>query len=324
MTEALGILPEQTKEEWVNEYKEKKVIFRDGRYRALLPWKEEHLPLKSNLPLCQARTRVMVKRMLQKNPAVMETYCRIIEDQLDRGFIEVVKEDAIPKSSVHYICHHPVVKESFTTPVRIVYDCSCRTSDGVSLNDCLEEGPPLQNDMLHLYIRFRMHKIALMSDIEKAFHMIQLDPTERDYFRFLFPSNPKEPSSPFNTYRFCVFPFGANCSPFVLHAVIQKHLQQHTSVVALSLQRNIYVDNLIHGCNNEEEAVKFHQEAKTILSSGGFNLREWTTNDPSVYQKINSDRPFEERATLKVLGLEWNRTEDMLGFPPFSHCSSHR
>ena len=68
-----------------------------------------------------------------------------------------------------------------------------------------------------------------------------------------------------------------------------------------------------------EEAVKFHQEAKTILSSGGFNLREWTTNDSPVYQKINSDRPFEERATLKVLGLEWNRMEDMLGFPPFRH-----
>ena len=324
MTEALGVLPELTKEEWVKVYKEKKISLQEGKYTALLPWKEEHPPLKSNLALCQARTRVMVKRMLLKNPSVMDTYISIIQDQLARGFIELVKEDYPPKSSLHYICHHPVLKESFTTPVRIVYDCSCRTSDGVSLNDCLEEGPPLQNDMIHLYLRFRMYKFGLMSDIEKAFHMIQLDPTERDFVRFLFPSNPKDPNSSFNTYRFRVFPFGANCSPFVLHAVVQKHLENQNSAVADELQRNVYVDNLIYGTNDEESAIKFHQEATAILSTGGFNLREWTTNDPTIYKEINKDRPFEERPVIKVLGLVWNRMLDIISFPPFRHPSINK
>ncbi len=164
-----------------------------------------------------------------------------------------------------------------------------------------------------------------MSDIEKAFHMIQLDPTERDFFRFLlFPSNPKGPNSSFNTYRFRVFPFGANCSPFVLHAVVQKHLENQKSAVADELQRNVYVDNLIYGTNDEESAIKFHQEATAILSTGGFNLREWTTNDPTVYKEINKDRPFEERPVIKVLGLVWNRMLDIISFPPFRHPSINK
>ena len=65
----------------------------------------------------------------------MVTY--VIEEQEKRGFIERIDNSLTPKA-VHYIPHHPVKKESTTTPIRIVYDCSCKQSpDSPSLNDCL-------------------------------------------------------------------------------------------------------------------------------------------------------------------------------------------
>ena len=56
-------------------------------------------------------------------------------DQEKRGFIE--KVDATEPSTVtHYLPHHSVRKDSQTTPIRIVYDCSCRQGkDHASLND---------------------------------------------------------------------------------------------------------------------------------------------------------------------------------------------
>ena len=83
---------------------------------------------------------------------------------------------------MHYIPHHPVRKESSTTPIRIVYDCSCRQSqDQPSLNDCLMVGPTFLNDMCGILLRFRTHRYGLSTDIEKAFLHVTLHEADRDY-----------------------------------------------------------------------------------------------------------------------------------------------
>ncbi|KZR96257.1 Uncharacterized protein APZ42_009506, partial [Daphnia magna] len=134
-------------------------------------------------------------------------YSRIIQDQLDRKFIEKVPYAEINNQS-HYIPHFGVFKDSATTPLRIVYDCSCKTPAGVSLNDCLEIGPPLQNDMLAILLCFRVHTIGLTADIEKAFHQIGLHEQDRDFIRFLWLKDLLDPISDFESFRFRVIPFG--------------------------------------------------------------------------------------------------------------------
>ena len=81
-------------------------------------------------------------------------------------FIEQVSGAEKNSESVLYIPHHGVKKESSTTPVRIVYDCSCRqTPYDPSLNDCLESSPPDLNDLLGMLLRFRMDTFAISTDI---------------------------------------------------------------------------------------------------------------------------------------------------------------
>ena len=95
---------------------------------------------------------------------------------------------------MHYIPHHGVRKDSSTTPIRIVYDCSCRESDDKpSLNDCLKIFPPQINHITRIIARFRLHKYAVTTDIEKAFLQIQLHENDGDatrFFRFDDPTNP--------------------------------------------------------------------------------------------------------------------------------------
>ena len=72
-------------------------------------------------------------------------------------------------------------KESTTTPIRIVYDCSCKQSpDAPSLNDCLHPGPPFLNDLCAILLHFRQHSFAFSADIEKAFLHVHLDKVDRD------------------------------------------------------------------------------------------------------------------------------------------------
>jgi hypothetical protein len=148
----------------------------DAGYVAAFPWKTEHPPLPSNFNVCERRTRSLARR-LAKSPPLLETYGNIIDDQENRGFIERI-EPQETEDAVHYIPHHPVIKNSATTPVRIVYDCSCRQSSSTpSLNDCLQVGPPLLTDMCSILLRFRTHRFAFATDIEKAFLHVGLTNT---------------------------------------------------------------------------------------------------------------------------------------------------
>ena len=134
--------PEQSNTDFIHQYQTTCISqATDGTYTAQFPWKTVHPPLPSNFITCEKRTRQLISH-LTDSPSLLNLYHNIITDQEARGFIERVKSTDT-QSNVHYLPHHPVKKESATTPIRIVYDCSSRQSkEHASLNDCLQVGPP--------------------------------------------------------------------------------------------------------------------------------------------------------------------------------------
>ncbi|XP_048590376.1 uncharacterized protein LOC125573710 [Nematostella vectensis] len=192
----------------------------DGTYIAGFQWKEEHAPLPTNFSICERRTRATARR-LHQTPDLMKSYDDIIKEQEARGFIEKVSNPD-PSDHAHHTPHHHVKKESSTTPIPIVFDCSChQTPSTPSLNDCLEVGSPYLADMGSILVRFRAHPIAISTDIEKAFLHARLSEADRDMTRFLWLSDPSCPESEFQTYRFKSVLFGSASSPFMLNAVLQ-------------------------------------------------------------------------------------------------------
>ena len=95
----------------------------EGTYVAKFPWKVDKPDLPSNFATCKVRTLTLVNK-LRKSPKLLQLYDGIINEQEQRGFIERVDGDN-DTADVHYLPHHPVKKDSVTTPIRIVYDCSC-------------------------------------------------------------------------------------------------------------------------------------------------------------------------------------------------------
>ena len=156
----------------------------DGSYNLRFPWKEDHPPLPSNFSVCEKRLRSLARR-LAHTPDILQAYGDIISEQETRGFIERVQTKSTTDCT-HYVPHHPVKKESATTPIRIVYDCSCRQSQNQpSLNDCLMVGPTFLNDMCGILLRFWSHRYGLLTDIEKVFLHVTLNEADQDYTRFL-------------------------------------------------------------------------------------------------------------------------------------------
>ena len=79
------------------------------------------------------------------------------------------------KGKEFYIPHKPVVHESAeTTKMRIVYDASARASEKTpSLNECLETGPPFQNQLWDVLVRNRFHAVAIVGDLRQAFLQVR-------------------------------------------------------------------------------------------------------------------------------------------------------
>ncbi len=283
----------------------------DGGYIAAFPWKTEHPPLPTNFQVSERRARSLARR-LAKSPHLLKTYGDIIADQENRGFIERVDPQENEKD-VHYIPHHPVVKNSNTTPVRIVYDCSCKQSPSTpSLNDCLQVGPPLLSDMCSILLRFRTHCFAFSTDIEKAFLHVGLHEHDRNFTRFLWLSNPNDPESPFTTYRFKVVLFGSTSSPFMLNATLQHHLENFNTPVTKDMQRNLYVDNLISGCESEAKALSYYEEARSIMAQGKFNLRSWASNSKQLCSRADDEKTNDQSDEVCILGLQWNPSTDKI------------
>ena len=58
-------------------------------------------------------------------------------------------------------------------------------SNGPSLNDCLHVCPKHNQRIFNILLRFRMKKVALVADVEKAFLMIAVEKEDRDVLHFL-------------------------------------------------------------------------------------------------------------------------------------------
>ena len=311
--ESVGINPKDlsnTESEACEKFK-KSLKIEDGRYVVSLPWKNNTPPLHNNFSLAKNRLYATVKQL--KTNSLLQIYDDLIKEQLQRGFIEEVKDLYSPNA--YYLPHFAVRRSSTTTPVRIVFDCS---SGKPSLNDCLLKGPPLVNDLCQTILRFRLFKYACLSDIEKAFLNIGLNREDRDFTRFLWLRDPKDLCSPLMVYRFKVVLFGATCSPFLLNASIQNHLTNRDSPISSAILNGLYVDNVVYTHNDENEMFNFYTESKLLLAEIGLNLREWISNSESLNKMIglNKDGVINSDE-VKILGITWNHRKDILTFPKF-------
>jgi len=266
------------------------VQFKNGRYVVSLPWKSSHSMLPDNYLLSKKRLEGLVKR-LRHDPEVMKEYDSIIQSQQSQGIVEEVsRREESAEGQIHYLPHHAVVRrDKSTTKVRVVYDASARTT-GCSLNECLHKGPKFDQKILDILLRFRTHRIALTADIEKAFLMVSVQESDRDVLRFLWFDDIHSDNCKMICLRFARVVFGVSCSPFLLNATLQHHLDKYITShpeTVKKLTASLYVDDVISGAKDEEEAFQLYVESKTVLQEGGFNLRKFVTNAKSLQRRID-------------------------------------
>ncbi len=290
------------------------IEFKNNRYVAPFPWKEDAPILPSNYNISLNRTRSTIKKLVKLDQ--LKVYDDIMQDQLAKGFIEKVDSSELNSRSCHYLPHTPVFKDSKTTKCRIVYDCSCKASkQSPSLNDCLLKGPLLLTDLTSILLRFRLGSFVTVSDIEKAFLQISLKESDRDFTRFFWLSDINNPEGPLDVLRFCVVLFGSKPSPFMLGATVYCHCQRNAVEELKDLDKDTYMDNLLSPFFTESEAITFYKLSRPFFKEGGFNLRSFASNSQTINNLASKDGAIDQDLSIvTILGLIWNAYTDNIGF----------
>ena len=159
---------------------------------------------------------------------------------------------------------------------------------------------------------------GISTHIEKAFLHVFLKERDKDFTRFLWLSDPLDPTSEFLVYHFRRVLFGAVSSPFILSATLHHHLQQHNTPLSRNIQSNLYVDNVVSGCETGVQAIQFYHEARSMLNSAGFSLRAWASNCKSLNRKAQEDGVASSSQWTRILALQWNTAMDQLSLMPRS------
>ena len=154
----------------------------DGeRYTSKSPFVKNPDLLADNFILAKQRTDNLLKN-LRKQFELLKEYDQIISDHIKEGILEEVPI-GFKTSNVHYLPHRAVIKEDReTTKVCIVFDASAKYKNELSLNEVLDPGPCLLPHIFDILLRFRLGKIAMVSDIKQAFLQICMDENDRNYY----------------------------------------------------------------------------------------------------------------------------------------------
>lgn len=294
----------------------------DKHWEIGLLWKDDNPNLPDNKEQAFERLKAMERKM-DRDENFKKRYCEKINDYLEKGYAEKVKNPQDSPGRTWYLPHFGVINPNKPGKLRFVFDAAAK-SRGVSLNNVLLKGLVLLNLLIDVLLRFREKKIAFIGDIREMFHQVKIRPEDRPAQRFLWRGEDR--NKPPDVYEMSAMTFGGVSSPFCAQYLLIKNAKEQQEKfphVLEAVEKNHYVDDYLGVADNVDEAAKLANDVIRVHDEGGFEIRGWTSNSKELLKRLpknllsdkvkeivadkNSELPHE-----RVLGLLWDPNEDRL------------
>ncbi|XP_049287565.1 uncharacterized protein LOC125766030 [Anopheles funestus] len=294
----------------------------EGRYVVQLPKVREYEKQLGDSKETALRRFLSIERRLKKDEAMKKEYVEFMEEYEQLGHMTKVASYNNVELEVgkdYYLPHHAVWKrESTTTKCRVVFDASCKSSSGRSLNDILLTGPTIQEDIIPILLRFRMKKVALVADVAKMYRQVLVAKEDRKLQRILWR---KESEEPISVYELNTVTYGTACAPFLAIRTLLRVFEDYGRHYpeALKSKDDFYVDDLVSGADSIEEAKQIAKQLDELMNKAEFSLRKWASNYPETLEGIPQQRQCESvaveqasKSSISLLGLLWTPRSDSM------------
>lgn len=269
----------------------------DGRFLVQMPLKEPADVLGNSYE--RAKTRFLsLERKLDRLPSYKKMYSDFIREYISLGHMSLIHDYSKP---CFFLPHHGVFREhSTTTKLRVVFDASAPTTSNKSLNDIQLTGPPLQNDIFSILLRFRQHRYVACADVEKMFRQVKLQECQRNLQLILWRENSSEKLS---IFQLNTVTYGTASAPYLsMRCIKQLAIETDDDVIADVINNDIFVDDLITGHDDPLVLSSICEKTYQVLKSGCFPLRKWTFNH-DVTSTTSKELAIGEHCQNKTLGF---------------------
>ena len=256
---------------------------------------------------------------ISRDPVKSVKCTDIMKKYLAAGHVTELPEDHSHETKPNFIPIFLTENEK-TGKSRIVFDSSAKYQ-GVSLNDCLLQGPDETNRLVGVLIRFRLEEVAVSADIECMFHSFYVPPDQRDYQCFFWWKD-NDPNKKLVVFRANVHVFGHTSIP----SVATYGLRYTTKSAAASIHPeacefimdNFYVDDGLRSEKTPSDAISTLKKTREILSHYNIRLHKIASSNSSVLTAFPSSEiatninsvNLQESLAQRALGITWEIDRD--------------
>lgn len=282
----------------------------EGRFIVTIPFKENPNVLGDSRVQAERRFYAL-ERKFKKDDMLKNRYREFMREYECLGHMSMVVDGSNMEPS-YFMPHHGVIKEaSSSTKLRAVFDGSCVSSSGISLNDLQYVGATIQEELFQILLRFRKYAYVISADIEKMYRQVLVNPEQRNLQQILWRDNPEQE---LKTYALNTLTYGTTSAPFLAIRCLQQlasDIEDINPAIAEIIKKDFYVDDLLTGADTIGDAMAICEQMNAVLQSGCFHLRKWLSNEPVALQSVESRDnstnvlEFDADSKSKMLGLIW-------------------
>lgn len=289
----------------------------DGRYVVALPFENENPVLPENSRNIAMKRLKHLERKLANNEKLKIEYDKVMKDYIAQNHMSPTTKQEI---GVVYLPHHAVIREDKkTTKVRVVFDASSEGTNGKSLNDELLVGPPLQEELRDIIMRWRTHRVCFVADIVQMYRQIRVREKDTEFQRILYRFNPTDEVQ---DYKMLTVTFGTASAPYLairtLRQLAQDEKEEYPKASEI-INRDFYMDDVLSGFSEESKAIEAQKELSEIMNKGGFTLQKWASNSEIFLNTIDPEKrakgtelDINRNECIKTLGIIWEMKDDSL------------
>lgn len=286
-----------------------------------LPVKDDKIKLIGDTRSIALRRFYKLEKRLVCQPALKNDYAQFMHEYLSLGHMKQIESEKPINSELplFYLPHHCVLKpDSSSTKLRVVFDASCKSSTGVSLNDALKIGPVIQQDLISILLRFRTFPLVVTADIKKMYRQVVIDPSQTQLQRVFWRDDPSEP---LHVFELTTVTYGTSSASYLATRTLKYLADLYVNEYPLAsrcISQDFYVDDVLSGGTSVEQCVKLRDELIQLLRKGGFQLSKWASNNDQILTGLNDTTEinlmFDKSSDCKILGNLWSPSSDSLRY----------
>ena len=256
----------------------------------------------------------------------------------------------------HYLPTTIVSKpESTSTPWRVCLDAGAtHKKDSKSLNDCIFDTPPINNNLIAVELNARWRQFLILSDIRKLYLQIRMRPTSRNLLRYLW-RDPDEKGGKIKIFQFTRCIWGVKDSGFIAMAAVEQLFRMRKEGLVKEfptkskqdiekLKRQLdytqscfYVDDFILSADSVEEILFLFKLVQDTLALGSLKLCKISSNSAKILETFPSELkeevidfyvqnknpprlnyPIKISANCSILGYQFCPAEDTYVFSKYA------